>query len=421
LGEGGDDDVHECAEWSLATKCPGCEQSLTSTRTFEQINRDNDAVNAERPTHDDHVDALDNTSPEGQKARHRLLQLVEKSLNKFLVINKLRGPYATITCGTGPLPMHSADRVAPPELYGQRICVAGPDGGLVLPSTSITARKRSKPEQKRECFVFPPSGANGQQRRRTIIAAEEFRNERFGDVKRGGNACGHCFAWCGKAYRQKGQTQEERDTARDHRSGELNCCPSACGPNTAFGNGEDWSRRFGGYPVMWDKNATVVPAERSDVLKEGPRELQYDLMCEVPKDLARDEHIIRVAPCLLEQWPFCARIKITKRKADAAGNSSSPLVVGWATLIPARRNIAGCRTPLKARNRGTNGFLGHFDLTQKLFDFCVDQPEKPVCVSKTAYELAHAADALVRKAVADLRFELADETLGTLDKNTLNM
>jgi len=91
--------------------------------------------------------------------------------------------------------------------------------------------------------------------------------------------------------------------------------------------------------------------------------------------------IARIAACGCEQYALCAVIKITKGK--------SPLVQGWSTIVPMKS---------KEERRSSS--------SRKL-----QQIGKAIANMVQCGKIREAADTIIRKAVADLRFTIAQEQL----------
>jgi len=153
---------------------------------------------------------------------------------------------------------------------------------------------------------------------------------------------------------------------------------------------------------MWDEDATHVH-EGSQPRSERNRDNKFygDLACPLPganghPKLAKHEHMVRIAPCGAELWPFCARLKITRLKPRKTQTASTPLVVGWGEITASN----------------AKGKPGHNALSGKCFcKFCGSNKDGPLdkdqveCTkAKVHRDIITNADAMIRAAVAEMRF-----------------
>jgi len=221
-----------------------------------------------------------------------------------------------------------------------------------------------------------------------------------------------------------------------------NCCYAGAGKQC----GPDRAGR-GGYPVMWDKDATVVPAGRSDHYKEGGDAFKHQgsLMCKTPVKMGKHEHLVRVTPCWAEKKPFCSRLKVTRANAGATGGSAE-LVMGWSEItdpVPCagsdcttwdstrRRNVVGTcndrrRRSATHRRRITtcteaDRYCSVVSCNRRRhagIDACdthCHQENASERKYKAQYNIADEifrnGDAMIREAVARLRFDAASAVL----------
>merc|ERR1711998_260932 len=67
------------------------------------------------------------------------------------------------------------------------------------------------------------------------------------------------------------------------KTNQINCCKFACGPYKSLTWPKEKSKGFagyiGGYPVMFDKDATTVPSDRDKLLRPGGKFYQGSMMC----------------------------------------------------------------------------------------------------------------------------------------------
>jgi hypothetical protein len=114
-----------------------------------------------------------------------------------------------------------------------------------------------------------------------------------------------------------------------------NCCPGACqykaGDPVPKGSDRPELSPYGGSPLSCDGAA----------MEEGWKKGSEDkpLLCKWPKGFSPKSdpaiHMIRVAPCGMEKYPFCAMIKITK---------NATAVEGYARIVePTGQHSIACR------------------------------------------------------------------------------
>jgi hypothetical protein len=176
---------------------------------------------------------------------------------------------------------------------------------------------------------------------------------------------------------------------------------------------------FGGQPLMWDEAATVVPTDgvRKRMGSAKKFRIQYgDLTCPVPGNMAKDEHILRVAPCWAEDRPFCVRIKVTV-KADTSKDKKSPLVLGWSEVMEPKIKLKKSITKAKERRekkctpdgiKKCEASKEKFQKKNKKKGWCKPFFRGMECTGRIATnKIVSNADRIIREAVQELRFAIA--------------
>jgi len=198
------------------------------------------------------------------------------------------------------------------------------------------------------------------------------------------------------------------------------CCPLSCGTDTDFG-GASLTCDAGAMATGWTKvRKSPKPPEKDAIFRKAP-------LCEWPCLKSDDKgkcvepfkpgydpsiHMFRFAPCFGEQFPFCALVKIVASESKVQGFSRVVPAVGTAAIPRCWRPYPGgvctnvtagnirctfkkpCSgSPLEAlfQQKFQPGFVGTKDVVASI------------------NELVGAADGLVRKAIAAVRFMKAGE------------
>ena len=131
-------------------------------------------------------------------------------------------------------------------------------------------------------------------------------------------------------------SQKFHSRTKKRSENKLNCCSRACSEET-------------GYPAMWDKSACTPPELVSRNAKTRRRTTIYTdrPSCPLPEEMPKDAHLLRLAPCFVENYPICILIKLTQLDANTTLNEQTPLVLGWSSIQGL--DLPGMTTDLKQK------------------------------------------------------------------------
>ena len=204
---------------------------------------------------------------------------------------------------------------------------------------------------------------------------------------------GNCPLGCGKIV----NSNPKKEVASVKPFSKMNCCQPTKADLLALRRRQHYSGSLStssctgdlfkprlGYtrPVMWNEDAVSPPKKNKWVKIYG---------CHKPASMPEHAQLARISPCFCNDFAFCAIIKVTQAVSDQQ-SGASPLVAGWGKITPAadvteQMQLGASLGPPPA---GLESNLG----------------DDAAC-SKVKQQ----ADSIIRKSVADLRFQISQNLL----------